>query len=234
MFCPTCGTKNQDNEERCTNCGASLKMEKPAGSQLSETPQGGKDPGQPDTKERVVSGNRIARLGDRLLAVILDGILLAAVFAVLGSWVAVRWGGMTESGFSMTGTPALITFGLTAAFAFLYYWFLEGLLGATLGKLMLGIKVRDISGSRCSLYQAFIRNILRIVDGIAVYLVGFLIAIFSKLRQRLGDHVAKTVVIEKASGKILRVLLVLIWLVVMTVFCVPIYEIRNIASLIKN
>ena len=212
MFCPTCGTKNQDNEERCTNCGASLKMENPTGSQLSETPQGGKDPGQPDTKERVVAGNRIARLGDRLLAIIIDGILIMAAFAVAGSWIASRWGGMTESGFSMTGTPALIAMGLTAAFAFIYYWLMEGLFGATLGKLMLGIKVRDISGAPCTLTQSFIRNILRIVDGIAVYLVGFLIALFSKLRQRLGDHVAKTIVSEKATGKVLRVLFVLIWL----------------------
>ena len=212
MFCPACGTENQSHEVRCVKCGESLKQEMPVGPQTLEPPKEGIAVGRSDTNERTVAGSRIARLGDRLLAVILDGMLIAAVFAFLGSWVAVRWGGLTETGFSMTGTPALITFGLTAAFAFLYYWFLEGLLGATLGKLVLGIKVRDISGAPCTLYQSFIRNILRIVDFIGVYLLGFLIAIFSKLRQRLGDHVAKTVVIEKAPGKVLRVLLVLIWL----------------------
>ncbi len=212
MFCPACGTKTQNNEERCANCGASLFPEKPAGAGPLEPPQGRKGPDQSDDNDKVVAGRRIARLGDRLLAIIIDGLLIMAVFAVVGTWIASRWGGMVESGFSMTGTPALIAIGLTTALAFLYFWFMEGLWGATLGKLMSGIKVRDISGAPCSLSQSIIRNILRIVDGIALYFVGFLIALFSKLRQRLGDHIAKTVVVEKATGKVLRVLFVLIWL----------------------
>jgi uncharacterized RDD family membrane protein YckC len=52
--------------------------------------------------------------------------------------------------------------------------------------------------------QSLVRNVLRIIDAIGVYLVGFLIAIFSRLKQRLGDHVAKTVVVQKDSGPMLR------------------------------
>jgi uncharacterized RDD family membrane protein YckC len=154
----------------------------------------------------------VARLGDRLLAVILDGFLIMAVYALLGMAVASRWGGVIKSGFSMTGTPALIALGLTAVFSFFYYWFFEGLLGATLGKFLMGIRVHNLSGDRCSLSQSFVRNLLRIIDGIALYLVGFLIAVFSRHRQRLGDHLAKTVVLESAPPAVLKVFMVLFWL----------------------
>ena len=51
----------------------------------------------------LVAGLRVARLGDRLFAVILDTALLGALFAVVGMWAAARWGGVTPSGFAMTG-----------------------------------------------------------------------------------------------------------------------------------
>jgi len=151
-------------------------------------------------------------MGDRLIAAILDGIFLAAVYAVIGMAVAARGGGITESGFSLEGTPALIGIGLTLLAGFLYFWVCEGLFGATLGKALVGIQVRGKSGGRCGLGPSLVRNLLRIVDGIGVYLVGLLIAILSKLRQRLGDHVANTVVVERRLGRVARAAVVILWL----------------------
>lgn len=164
---------------------------------------------QPD--ETSIGGRRISRLGDRLIAVILDSILIGAAFAVIGMFVASRLGGVTESGFSMEGKPAIITLSLTIIFGFIYYWVLEGLLGATLGKAIVGIKVIKKDGTRCDLRSSLIRNLMRFIDIIGVYLVGFFIALFSKLRQRLGDHLANTVVIETKIGKYLRTLFVILW-----------------------
>ncbi|MEW6186314.1 MAG: RDD family protein, partial [Thermodesulfobacteriota bacterium] len=210
MFCPSCGAEIQNQARYCSDCGAILDQKGKAPSNRPEPPPEKLEGGQPPLQERSQAGSRVARLGDRLLAVILDGILIMAVYAVLGMAVASRWGGMTQSGFSITGPPALIALGLTAAFFFFYHWFFEGLLGATLGKLMTGIKVKDLSGGPCSLSQSFLRNLLRIIDGIALYLIGFLIAVFSKRRQRLGDHLAKTVVVETAPGAALRVFIILV------------------------
>lgn len=64
----------------------------------------------------------------------LDTALIGAVFAVAGMWIATRWGGVTQSGFAITGTPALATIAVVAVIGFLYYWLSEALLGATLGK----------------------------------------------------------------------------------------------------
>jgi hypothetical protein len=80
-----------------------------------------------------------------------------------------------------------------------------------LGKGITGIQVRGKAGARCGMKGSLIRNLLRIVDAIGVYLVGFLIAIFSKTRQRLGDHVAGTVVVERNTPKALRIVLAIVW-----------------------
>jgi uncharacterized RDD family membrane protein YckC len=155
---------------------------------------------------------RIARLGDRLLALILDSILIVAAFVLSGMWAAVTWGGVTKNGFSLVATPALIAFLATTLFAFFYYWLMEGLFGATFGKMILGIQVTGVSGQRCGLKSSLIRNLLRIIDGLFFYCVGFLVALCSKQRQRIGDHGAKTVVVEKRTGKGLRVVFTMLWL----------------------
>lgn len=160
----------------------------------------------------MVAGYRVAGLGDRLIAVILDAIFLAAVYAVIGMAVATRMGGLTDSGFSLTGLPALLAIGGTLLVGFLYYWVCEGAAGATLGKGIAGIQVRAKTGGPCGMGSSLVRNLLRIIDAIAVYLVGFLIAVFSKFRQRLGDHAAGTVVVENPAGGAARAALVLVWL----------------------
>lgn len=159
-----------------------------------------------------INDRHLAGLGDRFLATILDTLFLVAMFAVIGMWSALRWGGVTASGFSIDGKAALITFSLVAAAGFLYYWILEAVAGATLGKAILGIQVRMKNGGRCSFAAALLRNVLRIVDGIAVYLVGLLIAVFSKLRQRLGDHVGGTVVVEGHISGFARTAVAVLWL----------------------
>ncbi len=191
-------------------------------------------PDNPDNIESLIAGNRLARLGDRLLALIFDTIIIAAAFALTGILVASQSGGFTENGFSLEGTPALLTIGFTILFALLYHWLFEGLWGATLGKAIIGIKVVDKSGSKCNLKSAFIRNLCRIIDGIAVYLVGFFVAIFSKLRQRIGDHLANTVVIEIKPKKLTRAISILVWLAVIAVsifFSLKIYNQLNETSL---
>jgi uncharacterized RDD family membrane protein YckC len=151
-------------------------------------------------------------MGDRLIALILDTVVVAAFFAAFGMWYSVGRGGVTEGGFSLSGAPAVIVMLVCLSAAFLYYWLLEGWFGATLGKTIAGIRVLDKNGCRCGLKGSLVRNLLRIVDAIAVYLVGFLVAVFSKLRQRVGDHAAGTVVVEYRPHAAVRGVAVALWL----------------------
>jgi len=203
MFCVHCGASNAAEAGYCVRCGGLLTAPAAGGAEAAPA--------------SLPSGPRPASMGDRVIAVLLDTVLVGAFFAIAGMWIAVRWGGLTENGFSLEGKPALVTMAVTALIGFLYYWLFEGLSGATLGKGIIGIAVRHEDGSPCNLSASLVRNLLRIVDGVAVYLVGFLIAIFSKSRQRLGDHLAKTVVVERKTGAAARAVLVGLWLALIAV-----------------
>jgi len=74
---------------------------------------------------------------------------------------------------------------------------LEATQGATLGKRILGLRVVKIDGSPIGWSESIIRNLLRIIDGLFAYLVGAILIWTSPQRQRLGDRVAKTVVVRR-------------------------------------
>ena len=77
-----------------------------------------------------------------------------------------------------------------------YYIVLEGLTGQTLGKRVAGVVVVSRDGSPITFGQALTRNLLRLVDGILNYAVGLVVMLVSEDRQRIGDHVADTVVVR--------------------------------------
>lgn len=79
-----------------------------------------------------------------------------------------------------------------------YFVILEGWLGATIGKVVLGIRVRRPDGARIGFGAAAIRNVARLVDAfpyVIPYLVGGIAVGRSDTKQRFGDRWAKTVVI---------------------------------------
>jgi uncharacterized RDD family membrane protein YckC len=203
MFCPNCGVKNSDESRFCSNCGRSLIEEVPSETAEEKLSLALEPP--------AVSHGPIAALWKRFLAIVLDTILITVVYAAFGMWIASRYGGITASGFSMEGMPALIAILLTSIAAFLYFWLLEGLFGGTIGKKIMGIGITNLSGQPCGLTGSLIRNLLRIVDGLFAYFVGFLIAIFSKKRQRLGDHIANTVVTESKPGQTVHIAMIILW-----------------------
>ena len=77
-----------------------------------------------------------------------------------------------------------------------YFTICEWRGGQTLGKKLRGIEVRSLDGGEPSLRQAFMRTVLRLVDGLALYLIGAVAVWTSERRQRLGDRVAGTVVVR--------------------------------------
>jgi uncharacterized RDD family membrane protein YckC len=80
-------------------------------------------------------------------------------------------------------------------FLIIYFPFLEGYTGQTLGKRLMGIRVAPVSGGDLEMSQAFIRRLFDFVDLMFFGLVGLLVMSRSDINQRVGDKVAKTVVI---------------------------------------
>ncbi len=73
-----------------------------------------------------------------------------------------------------------------------YYW------NKTIGKNLLGIYVRRADGARLTLKDVFIRNSTNTIELFLFSFIALLAVLFSRNRQRLGDMLAKTVVVDKS------------------------------------
>ena len=87
---------------------------------------------------------------------------------------------------------------------FLYFFLQEILFGATLGKAILGLRViyqsADGTYKNLTLIAAIIRNLVRFLDALpSAYLIGWITALISPRRQRLGDLAAHTFVVSRES-----------------------------------
>jgi uncharacterized RDD family membrane protein YckC len=139
-------------------------------------------------------------VGRRLLAIIIDTIILSIPLALIGmafhSNVAMIAGGDAWEKFKHMGPAPVLQF-ITP---FVYYILMEAMLGATVGKMALGIHVVKLDGSPIGWGESIVRNLLRIVDHIPYaipYLLGAILIWTSPTRQRLGDRAAHTVVVRR-------------------------------------
>lgn len=132
--------------------------------------------------------------GRRVLATIVDGVVLAVIFWIFSALFGTTSAEGGQVSASVDGIPALGAFVL----AFAYFMLMEGYLGQTLGKMLFGIKVvREGQDGVPGLKAAAIRTVLRIIDGLFVYLVAFITVLASQKNQRFGDMAAHTLVVRK-------------------------------------
>ena len=134
--------------------------------------------------EREVTARRVA-------AAVLDVIIIVvmSMAAALFVWPSVLEEGSLEE--------SSLVYAAMSVIWFFYYFLLEGFAGQTIGKWALGIVVVKEDGSPCTFLSSFVRNLLRVVDIMpGLYLVGLVTMVLSKRKQRIGDHVAGTVVVR--------------------------------------
>lgn len=131
----------------------------------------------------------------RFVALVIDSIILAVTFGILGSFFG------TFSNVTSTSQGIPLYYGAASnLLAFIiyiaYFTALEGSRGQTVGKSVMRIKVVKEDGGRIDMGSALIRNVLRIVDALFIYLIGAMIIWRTSKKQRIGDFAAKTVVIK--------------------------------------
>jgi uncharacterized RDD family membrane protein YckC len=83
---------------------------------------------------------------------------------------------------------------------FIYFPVIESIKGQTLGKLILGLRVVTMSGNPISFGQAFKRHLVDMIDFFFGGLVAFITIKYTSQHQRLGDLMAKTIVIGGESS----------------------------------
>jgi len=217
MECPHCHGGVSSQAKHCNRCGGAI----PSSQHLLEEcgvieSRAAATPARSSTTPPVRSSDRcrFARLGDRFMAFALDLALLFGLFAIVDAWAFMRWSTFDGAELQLTAASLLIATALNATILFLYGWLLEAACGATLGKVLVGIRVVRTS-QRGALAACAVRNLLRIVDGLGFYLVGTAVAACSDARQRLGDMCAHTAVIEEKFGIAARVSAIVLWILIL-------------------
>jgi uncharacterized RDD family membrane protein YckC len=137
--------------------------------------------------EKTVLTYRLAGIGSRVLAHLLDLTVLGAVIAIVGTLVG-------------TAFPQMILL-LMPCFTlgpFVYFILMEGLCnGRTLGKWAFGLRVAMADGRPVTFAAALGRNLLRPADMLpGTYFVGLLAIFTNPCSRRIGDLVAQTVVLH--------------------------------------
>jgi uncharacterized RDD family membrane protein YckC len=155
-----------------------------------------------ETPEQTSLEFPLAGVGSRCMALLLDSLIQLIVFLLLILLLALfRYmspGGETGLGLGGLWAQAIIYFVIFLIY-YGYFAFFESIWnGQTPGKRVAHLRVIQESGRPIQVWQAFARNLMRIVDSIPFcYAVGMTSALISKQNRRLGDFVAGTVVVHE-------------------------------------
>ena len=204
MECPHCYRQIKAEAKSCPACGGYI----PPGQRLLDA--AGLTEAETSTTAAPASSRsgcyapRLAKLGDRFTAFLLDTVVLFGLFTIADAWIFMRWSSFDNGELSLSAASLLAVLMTNAAIFFIYTCVLEASCGATVGKVIVGIHVVR-TGRRGALSAAAIRNLLRFVDAVGFYVIGAIVAGCSPWRQRLGDLSAGTMVVEEQFGTVSRV-----------------------------
>jgi uncharacterized RDD family membrane protein YckC len=148
-----------------------------------------------------------AGVGRRALATVIDltfiGVFVGIMLALFGEVHTSTTVITTESGRTTTQGVNYVLGGwslvATLAIVAVYYVAMEMALGGTLGKLIAGLRVRKEDGSPVTFQAALLRLLLRPVDALFFYFVAAIAVWATPKHQRLGDLLAKTVVVNRSD-----------------------------------
>ena len=102
---------------------------------------------------------------------------------------------------SLPAQAVYVSIGVMIAYI-VYGAMLEYILGATLGKLAFGLRVVGEQGRRPTLRETAVRNVTKLPELVAfMTIIPILFPLFSRYRQRLGDWIASTAVVEAKAWR---------------------------------
>jgi uncharacterized RDD family membrane protein YckC len=188
MQCPKCKLENLASAQRC-DCGYEFV------TRQVKQPYAATSGVLASNAEQVASTYDRNIVGQRWAAVILDiGVHLLTLVVLSPALKAEDpWGDV-----------ALLAWGLSIP---IYFVFMEGKWGATLGKFGTKIRVVDRAGRPPGYGRALVRMLLRLVEVNPLLLGGIpaaIVALSSKAKQRVGDMLAGTYVLYLADVERLR------------------------------
>ena len=152
-----------------------------------------------DTPEKVALDFALASIGSRFLALAVDTLIQAAATVLL---VLLGLGLMAALSASVQSINPWILAALFLVYFLIYnayFAVFEAVWnGQTPGKRMIGLRVISVTGRPISVFEAILRNVVRIADQLpGIYAIGIVSIFVTERNQRLGDLAAATVVVHE-------------------------------------
>ncbi len=135
----------------------------------------------PQTPVAQTSAGAYATFWARLVAALIDSILLGVALSILASLLG------------MTGEDGSNPFGILGL---VYYVLMTYKFGATLGKMAMNIAVRHEDGSSLSLVDVLLREVVGKFLSTIVFALGYFWMIWDPKKQTWHDKLAKSVVVK--------------------------------------
>ncbi len=148
-----------------------------------------------DNKQETTNSNddlQLASMGARTIAFIIDDLSITLLVAVM------LWDVISASGGDLIAVMGIMNsaFFQIVFIKFIYQTFFVWYYGATVGKLIVKIRVIDFDDfGRVSLINSAVRSAGRIVSEMLLY-IGFIMAFFTDSRQTFHDKFGKTLVVN--------------------------------------
>jgi uncharacterized RDD family membrane protein YckC len=215
VYCNRCGTQNSALAKFCANCGTPLGVDASSApvvpGQELPLPQGptaqaalyGATPAAPPAYTAPVIGIHYGGFWIRFVAAIIDGLLVSIVVWPVAGIIAVAIG-VAGGAVRMPDIGVHLVRGIVIwVLLFLADWIYEATLEsssrqATVGKMVLGLKVTDEHGNRISFARASARFFSKILSRMTL-LIGYIMAGFTERKQALHDMIAGTLVVRSLS-----------------------------------
>ena len=138
-----------------------------------------------------------AGFGKRFVASMIDGMILTIPMMLLGVVLGLGSEAMGLDPISMVAISYLFSFVLSMLY---FAYFESSEKQATPGKGVMKIKVTDTNGNRLSFGKALVRNLMKIISGLILY-IGFIMAAFTQKKQALHDMAASAILIDASPQR---------------------------------
>jgi uncharacterized RDD family membrane protein YckC len=170
-FCKNCGEELAEGARYCRKCGASTSR----------------------FQEQVLAG-----WGERFIAWLIDMIVLGIVLAWLSlpgfNWISRFWSG------TFPDWIPFVDFGFNNVVYFIYWTFMEGTYGQSIGKMIMKIVVTDLDGKQVDIGKAAFQSIGKAFLLPIDCILGWIL--YQQNHQRLFNYLSETIVLKNNENRV--------------------------------
>lgn len=198
VYCSKCGLSNDSTAGYCSRCGNSLHGNY-NGTNYNSQGYGQNNYSNQQNSQYIYSYSSrstysypqratYAGFWKRLVAVLIDGIILACVGGIIGLTAGITDMALRESSYLKY---------IGAIGGWMYYaCFESSSLQATPGKLALGVIVTNSRGNKIGFGRATVRYFAKYISSL-ILMIGYLMAAFTEEKQALHDMIGGCLVVNK-------------------------------------